>query len=71
MWYQMPTGRDATREAAVAELGSCLAAVRCVVTLLSRNDRSARRQELARMLLRQLRRAERLVRYELSDRDQR
>ena len=69
MWYQMPTGREATREAAVAELRSCLGAVRGVATLLRRNDRSVKRQELARMLLRQLRRAERVVRYELSDGD--
>lgn len=69
MWYQMPTGRDATREAAVAELRSCLAAVRCVATLIRRNDGSVERQELARMLLRQLRRAERVVRHELSDGD--
>ena len=69
MWYQMPTGREATRAAAVAELRSCLAAVRCVATLLCRNDRSDKGQELARMLLRQLRRAERVMRHDLSDGD--
>ena len=69
MWYQMPMGRDATRQAAVAELRNCLAAVRCVATLLRRDDQSAKRQELARMLLRQLTRAERVVLYELSNGD--
>ena len=69
MWYQMPKGREATREASIAELRSCLAAVRCVATLLRRNEGSVKRQELARMLLRQLRKAERVVRYELRDGD--
>ncbi len=58
----MPTGPDAKRAAAAAQLANSLNAVRCAATLLVVGARSERDRGLGTAMLREIREAERAAR---------
>ncbi len=54
MWCVMPTGAEASREAAARELRDRLEAIRCAATLITRYTGRSQDRELARAILEQL-----------------
>lgn len=58
-WFQMPSGPEARRAAAAAQLAHSLRAVRCAATLLVVGAQSERDRGLATAMLREIKAAER------------
>ncbi len=58
MWYVMPTGEQASREAAARDIRDRLQAIRCAATLITRHGVGAQDPRLARVILEQLEVAE-------------
>ena len=58
MWYVMPTGEQASREAAARDIRDRLEAIRCAATLITRHGVGAQDRRLGRVILEQLEFAE-------------
>ena len=58
MWYVMPTGEQASREAAARDIRDRLEAIRCAATLITRHGVGAQDRRLGRVILKQLEFAE-------------
>ncbi len=58
MWYVMPTGEQALREAAARGIRDRLEAIRCAAMLITRHGVGAQDRRLGRVILEQLELAE-------------